>query len=102
MLPIATDGLLTQAQYRKIDRLLDRAGVGPGTRLLEIGTGWGELAIRAASRGANVVSVTHLPRTAGAGHPADRRGWLRATRFGSSYATTGRSRASSTRSCPSR
>jgi cyclopropane-fatty-acyl-phospholipid synthase len=59
--PIATDGLLTQAQNRKIDQLLDRAGVGPGTRLLEIGTGWGELAIRAASRGANVVSVTISP-----------------------------------------
>ena len=59
--PIATDGLLTQAQHRKIDQLLDRAGVGPGTRLLEIGTGWGELAIRAASRGANVVSVTISP-----------------------------------------
>jgi cyclopropane-fatty-acyl-phospholipid synthase len=59
--PIATDGLLTQAQYRKIDQLLDRAGVGPGTRLLEIGTGWGELAIRAASRGADVVSVTISP-----------------------------------------
>ena len=37
------------AQHRKIDRLLDLAGVGPGTRLLEIGTGWGELAIRAAA-----------------------------------------------------
>jgi cyclopropane-fatty-acyl-phospholipid synthase len=59
--PIATDGLLTQAQNRKMDQLLDRAGVGPGTRLLEIGTGWGELAIRAASRGANVVSVTISP-----------------------------------------
>ena len=59
--PIATDGLLTQAQHRKIDQLLDRAGVGSGTRLLEIGTGWGELAIRAASRGANVVSVTISP-----------------------------------------
>lgn len=28
------------AQHRKIDRLLDGAGVGPGSRLLEIGTGW--------------------------------------------------------------
>ncbi|MCB1981523.1 MAG: class I SAM-dependent methyltransferase, partial [Rhodoferax sp.] len=33
-------------------------GVGPGTRLLEIGTGWGELALRAAVRGARVHSVT--------------------------------------------
>jgi cyclopropane-fatty-acyl-phospholipid synthase len=49
---------LPQAQHRKIDRLLDRAGVGRGCRLLEIGTGWGELAIRAARRGASVVTVT--------------------------------------------
>ncbi|MEN0140272.1 MAG: class I SAM-dependent methyltransferase [Rhodococcus sp. (in: high G+C Gram-positive bacteria)] len=46
------------AQRRKIDRLLDEAGVGSGTRLLEIGTGWGELCIRAAERGAVVRSVT--------------------------------------------
>ncbi|MCH0542110.1 class I SAM-dependent methyltransferase [Streptomyces sp. MUM 203J] len=46
------------AQRRKIDRLLDLAAVGPGTRLLEIGTGWGELALRAAARGARVVTVT--------------------------------------------
>ncbi|MFJ6787996.1 class I SAM-dependent methyltransferase [Streptomyces angustmyceticus] len=49
---------LADAQHRKIDRLLDLAGVGEGTRLLEIGTGWGELALRAAARGARVVSVT--------------------------------------------
>jgi len=52
----ATD--LAGAQRRKIDRLLDTAGVGRGCRLLEIGTGWGELAIRAARRGATVRSVT--------------------------------------------
>ncbi|MDJ0460260.1 cyclopropane-fatty-acyl-phospholipid synthase family protein [Streptomyces sp. H27-C3] len=46
------------AQHHKIDRLLDLAGVGPGTRVLEIGTGWGELALRAARRGATVVTVT--------------------------------------------
>jgi cyclopropane-fatty-acyl-phospholipid synthase len=49
---------LHTAQLRKIDRLLDVTGVGPGTRVLEIGTGWGELAIRAAARGATVRSVT--------------------------------------------
>ncbi|QII08952.1 class I SAM-dependent methyltransferase [Rhodococcoides fascians A25f] len=49
---------LADAQRRKIDRLLDRAGVGDGSRVLEIGTGWGELAIRAAARGATVRSVT--------------------------------------------
>ena len=45
---------LAPAQARKIERLLDQAGVGKGTRVLEIGTGWGELAIRAAHRGATV------------------------------------------------
>jgi cyclopropane-fatty-acyl-phospholipid synthase len=49
---------LAGAQRAKIDRLLDKAGVGEGTRLLEIGTGWGELALRAAARGATVYTVT--------------------------------------------
>lgn len=49
---------LANAQRAKVDRLLDAAGVGPGTRLLEIGTGWGELCLRAAARGATVRSVT--------------------------------------------
>ncbi|MBY0440570.1 MAG: class I SAM-dependent methyltransferase [Mycobacteriaceae bacterium] len=49
---------LADAQRRKIDRLLDAAAVGPGTRVLEIGTGWGELCLRAAARGAVVRSVT--------------------------------------------
>ncbi|WP_331743452.1 class I SAM-dependent methyltransferase [Kitasatospora sp. NBC_01300] len=56
--PVATRDSLPAAQHRKIDRLLDLARVGPGTRLLEIGTGWGELALRAAARGAHVVSLT--------------------------------------------
>ncbi|MFF7951433.1 class I SAM-dependent methyltransferase [Streptomyces griseorubiginosus] len=50
--------LMAAAQHRKIDRLLDLADVGAGTRLLEIGTGWGELALRAAARGARVTSLT--------------------------------------------
>lgn len=49
---------LQEAQHRKIDRILDEAGVGEGTTMLEIGSGWGELAIRAASRGADVVTIT--------------------------------------------
>jgi cyclopropane-fatty-acyl-phospholipid synthase len=49
---------LADAQHRKIDRLLDSARVGPGSRVLEIGTGWGELCIRAAARGAYVHSIT--------------------------------------------
>jgi cyclopropane-fatty-acyl-phospholipid synthase len=56
--PYGADDDLAEAQRRKIDRLLDVAKVGDGTRLLEIGTGWGELAIRAARRGADVTSIT--------------------------------------------
>jgi cyclopropane-fatty-acyl-phospholipid synthase len=54
----ATREDLAEAQHRKIDRLLDCANVGPGSRVLEIGTGWGELCIRAARRGAQIRSVT--------------------------------------------
>ncbi len=54
----ATFDDLADAQRRKVDRLLDVARVGPGTRVLEIGTGWGELCLRAAARGAYVRSVT--------------------------------------------
>jgi cyclopropane-fatty-acyl-phospholipid synthase len=43
---------------RKIDGILDQAGVTTGTRVLEIGTGWGALAIRAAQRGAQVTTIT--------------------------------------------
>ena len=49
---------LADGQRRKIDRLLDSARVGPGSHVLEIGTGWGELCIRAAARGAHVHSIT--------------------------------------------
>jgi cyclopropane-fatty-acyl-phospholipid synthase len=56
--PVAGQDLLGVAQHRKIDRLLDQCEVGPGRRVLEIGTGWGELAIRAARRGASVHTVT--------------------------------------------
>ncbi len=49
---------LADAQRHKVDRLLDAAGVRRGSRVLEIGTGWGELALRAGARGATVRSIT--------------------------------------------
>jgi cyclopropane-fatty-acyl-phospholipid synthase len=61
----ATGDSLATAQRRKIDRLLDVAEVGAGSRLLEIGSGWGELAIRAARRGATVTTITLSEEQAG-------------------------------------
>jgi cyclopropane-fatty-acyl-phospholipid synthase len=52
---------LAGAQHRKIEALLDRTGVGPGAAVLEIGCGWGELAVRAAARGARVTALTISP-----------------------------------------
>jgi cyclopropane-fatty-acyl-phospholipid synthase len=49
---------LVVGQERKIRRILDAAKVKAGSRLLEIGTGWGELALQVAHRGAKVTTVT--------------------------------------------
>jgi len=49
---------LEDAQRRKVALLLDRLDLKPGQRLLEIGCGWGSLAIAAAQRGAHVVGLT--------------------------------------------
>lgn len=49
---------LATAQLNKISALLDRLDLKPGQRLLEIGCGWGTLAIEAAKRGAHVVGLT--------------------------------------------
>jgi cyclopropane-fatty-acyl-phospholipid synthase len=52
------DATLEQAQQAKVDALLDRLDLKPGDRLLEIGCGWGTLAMAAARRGASVVGLT--------------------------------------------
>ena len=49
---------LEHAQARKVGILLDRLDLKPGSRLLEIGCGWGTLAIEAARRGVQVVGLT--------------------------------------------
>ncbi|HET7800173.1 MAG TPA: cyclopropane-fatty-acyl-phospholipid synthase family protein [Humibacillus xanthopallidus] len=56
-LPVETQDF-EEAQLRKVHAILDMAKVGQDTRLLEIGTGWGTLALEAARRGAVVTSVT--------------------------------------------
>jgi cyclopropane-fatty-acyl-phospholipid synthase len=49
---------LAEGQLNKIRTLLDRLDLKPDDRLLEIGCGWGSLAIEAAKRGASVVGLT--------------------------------------------
>jgi cyclopropane-fatty-acyl-phospholipid synthase len=56
--PPPTFDELEAAQLAKVDAILDEAGVTAGSRVLEIGTGWGTLAIRAARRGAQVTTLT--------------------------------------------
>lgn len=52
------DDSLEAAQLQKVHALLDRLDLQSGQRLLEIGCGWGTLAIEAAKRGARVVGLT--------------------------------------------
>lgn len=49
---------LEAAQRRKMNLLLDRLDLSQGQRMLEIGCGWGSLAIAAAERGVSVVGLT--------------------------------------------
>jgi cyclopropane-fatty-acyl-phospholipid synthase len=50
---------LAAAQQEKLDHVLTKIMLKPGNRLLDIGCGWGALAIRAAQKfGAQVVGVT--------------------------------------------
>ena len=65
-----------------------RPASATGSRVLEIGSGWGELAIRAARRGATVTHDHPVDRAEGAGRRADRGRRAVATGSRSSCATT--------------
>jgi cyclopropane-fatty-acyl-phospholipid synthase len=52
-------GSLEQAQWRKLDTLLDRAQIKPGQTMLDIGFGWGGLSLHAAKKyGCRVTGIT--------------------------------------------
>ena len=51
---------LMDAQVAKLDRLIDKLGLDEHQHLLEIGTGWGALAVRAAQRTGCRVTTTTL------------------------------------------
>ncbi len=54
-------GGLTRLTDGAVGALLDAAGVGPGTRVLDVATGPGVVAIAARTRGAEVVAVDQSP-----------------------------------------
>ncbi len=57
--PAAT---LRQAQLHKLDTICDKLALKPSDRLLEIGTGWGALAVHAATRHGCQVTTTTISR----------------------------------------
>jgi cyclopropane-fatty-acyl-phospholipid synthase len=57
--PTAADYSLDDAQRDKLDLVCTKLGLRPGMRLLDVGCGWGALAIHAATHyGVSVVGVT--------------------------------------------
>jgi cyclopropane-fatty-acyl-phospholipid synthase len=53
---------LEEAQLAKLDRICERLRLGPDTHLLEIGTGWGGMAIHAARTTGCRVTTTTISR----------------------------------------
>lgn len=56
------DATLEQAQLEKLDRICRQLDLGPGDELVEIGTGWGGLAIHAAANYGCRVTTTTISR----------------------------------------
>ncbi len=56
------DDDLDQAQFNKLERICRKLDLGPDDHLLEIGTGWGGLAIHAAGRHGCHVTTTTISR----------------------------------------
>jgi cyclopropane-fatty-acyl-phospholipid synthase len=56
------DDSLEQAQLNKMNRIAERLDLGPDTHLLEIGTGWGGLAVHLASTTGCRITTTTISR----------------------------------------
>jgi cyclopropane-fatty-acyl-phospholipid synthase len=56
------DASLEEAQLAKLDRICERLRLGPENHLLEIGTGWGGMAIHAATTTGCRVTTTTISR----------------------------------------
>jgi cyclopropane-fatty-acyl-phospholipid synthase len=58
------DDTLEAAQLRKLDFIARELRAGPGTRVLDVGCGWGSLVGFLARRGCRVTGITPSPRQA--------------------------------------
>ncbi|MGA8033256.1 MAG: cyclopropane-fatty-acyl-phospholipid synthase family protein [Casimicrobiaceae bacterium] len=58
----APDMTLEQAQIARLERICRKLDLGPGDHLLEVGSGWGSMAIHAASRHGCRVTTTTISR----------------------------------------
>ncbi len=56
------EATLEEAQQAKLDRVVDALELGPDDHLLEIGTGWGAMAVHAAQRSGCRVTTTTISR----------------------------------------
>lgn len=56
------DETLTQAQYNKLHRACSQLALGPSDHLLEVGTGWGTLALYAAENFGCQITTTTISR----------------------------------------
>jgi len=55
---MSEDEALEQAVQRKLDYVMEACRLGPGSRVLDVGGGWGSFAGYAASRGVDVTMLT--------------------------------------------
>jgi len=56
------DDCLDDAQVNKIERIIERLAIGPDDHVLEIGTGWGGLAVYVAERTGCRITTTTISR----------------------------------------
>ena len=91
---------LEQAQDNKYRLVLDKLGLRPGDRLLDIGCGWGGMVRYAARHGIRVLGVTLSRQQAAVGPGGDRRRGAGRPRRGASLPTTATSRGPGSTPCP--
>lgn len=66
---LSADDSLEQAQLNKLERICRKLALKPGDHLLEIGTGWGSMALYAAQHYGCKVTTTTLSKSSSPSPP---------------------------------